>query len=40
VGHLAKTSGFQMAFLVISAAFLFSAGLSSLLPETKGKILE
>ncbi len=40
VGHLAKTSGFQMAFLVISAAFLCSAALSSLLPETKGKILD
>lgn len=40
VGRLAETSGFGMAFLVISAAFLFSAALSSLLPETKGKILD
>ena len=40
VGRLAQSSGFGTAFLIISAAFLFSAGMSSLLPETKGKILE
>jgi len=40
VGRLADSSGFGMAFLVISAAFLFAAALSWLLPETKGKILD
>jgi MFS family permease len=40
VGRLAQTSGFGSAFLVISAAFLFAAALSWLLPETKGKILD
>jgi MFS family permease len=40
VGRLAQSSGFASAFLVISAAFLFAAALSWLLPETKGKILD
>jgi MFS family permease len=40
VGRVAQTTGFGMAFLVISAAFLVSAALSRLLPETKGKILD
>jgi MFS family permease len=40
VGSLAETSGFATAFLVISAAFLFAAGLAWLLPETRGKILD
>jgi len=40
VGRVADASGFSMAFLIISAAFLFSAGLASLLPETKGKVLD
>ncbi len=40
VGHLADRSGFEIAFLVISAAFLCSAGMSRLLPETRGKILD
>lgn len=40
VGAISQTSGFRVAFLVISAAFLFSASLSWLLPETRGKILD
>jgi MFS family permease len=40
VGRLVDTSGFGTAFLFISAAFLFAAALSWLLPETKGKILD
>jgi MFS family permease len=40
VGFVAERSGFGMAFLIISGAFLFSAALSSLLPETRGKALE
>jgi MFS family permease len=40
VGVLADSSGFGVAFLVISAAFLTSAGFSRLLPETKGKVLD
>jgi MFS family permease len=40
VGRVSDTSGFAAAFLLVSAAFLFSAGMSSLLPETKGKALD
>jgi MFS family permease len=40
VGWVAQRSGFGMAFLIISGAFLFAAALSSMLPETRGKALE
>jgi MFS family permease len=40
VGRLADRSGFGVAFLLISAAFVFAAALSSLLPETRGKFLD
>jgi MFS family permease len=40
VGRIADRSGFGMAFLVISGAFLFAAAFSTLLPETRGKALE
>ncbi len=40
VGELAKTYGLGMAFNVTAAAFLFSAALAALLPETRGKSLE
>jgi MFS family permease len=40
VGRVADASGFGVAFLVISAAFVFAAALSSLLPETRGKALD
>jgi MFS family permease len=40
VGQLAETHGLGMAFNITAAAYLFSAVMASLLPETKGKILE
>jgi MFS family permease len=40
VGQLAKSYGLGMAFNITAAAFLFSAILATMIPETKGKVLE